>query len=100
MTQQQREHEQQFPRSYTTPHIMNIYQDYALAEPDLLIALNFLQPTKDMKLYKLLSNAWNKVTITLSQLARNIQTIIDAFVYSHARSKLYPKVQRVYTRCN
>ena len=47
-----------------------------------------------MRLYKLIPNTWNKVTITLLQRARNIHTIVDALVYNRSRSKLYPKAQR------
>ena len=43
--QQQRTHEQQSPRSQTTPHIMSIYWDHAMSRPEILIALiNYLQP--------------------------------------------------------
>ena len=42
VTQQQRAHEQQFPRSWATPHIMSIYWDNATTQPDLLMVLNFI----------------------------------------------------------
>ena len=75
---------------------MSIYWDHG-SQPGLLIALNYLLRTNDIKLYKLLSNTWTKDTIKLLQRARNIQTIIDTLVYNHSRSsKLYPKAQQLH----
>ena len=51
-----------------------------------MIALNNLNPNNNMKLYSFLSNAWARVKIALLQLTRNVQTIIEALVYNHARS--------------
>ena len=47
-----------------------------------------------MQLYKLIYNTWNKAINRLLQRARNIQTIVDALVYSRTRlSKLCSKAQ-------
>ena len=63
---------------------MSMYWDHATAHtdthPDLLEALNSLQPPQDMKLYRLIIKAWNKVSIALLQRARNVQTIAEALV--------------------
>jgi len=72
VTQHQRAHEQTFPYSQTTPHIMSIYWDRAKAEPELLIALNTLNPINNIKLYNLVSTAWIKVKLTLLQRARDV----------------------------
>ena len=55
--QQQRAHKHAFSPSQTTPRIMSIYWDRAKAQPELLIALNNLNPINNMKLYSLLSTA-------------------------------------------
>ena len=93
-TQQQRTHEQQFPRSQIIPYIMSTYWDHAMSQPSLLIALNCLQSKNDMKLYNLISNAWNKYILALLQRASNIHTIGDALVYNRSRlDKIYFKAQ-------
>ena len=96
--QQQRAHEHNFPRSIPTPHIMSVYWDYALSNPVLIQTLQCLNPNNNMKLYHLISNAWNRVTIALIQRARTIQTIIEALVYNLSRtSKLSPPATRPNT---
>jgi len=84
---QQRAHNNTFPRPATTSNIMNVYWDAAKTQPDLLRTLNCLNPPNNMKFYRLISKAWNKVLITLLQRARNIQTIIDALVFNHSRTE-------------
>ena len=95
--QQQRAHDNRFPRSRTKPHIISVFWDHAKAQSpihtDLLDALNCLRPSNDMKLYQLVSKAWNKVTIALLQRERNVQTIAEALVFNHTRSsKRHSKV--------
>ena len=85
VTNQQRAHDRRFPRSRTTPHIMSVYWDHAKDHPELLDALNCLRPAQDMKLYRLILKAWNKVSLALLQRARNVQTIIEALVYNRTR---------------
>ena len=89
VTQQQRAHERRFPRSRTTPYIMSVYWDhvktYTKKTPELLDAMNCLQPAQDMKLYRLILKAWNKVSIALFQRARNLQTIVEALIRNHSR---------------
>ena len=76
VTQQQRDHDHQFPRSRTTPHIMSVYWDHAKEHSDLLAALNCLRPAQDMTLYRLIIKARNKVCVALLQRARSFQTIV------------------------
>ena len=95
--QQQRAHDNRFPRSRTKPHIISVFWDHAKAQSpiytDLLDALNCLWPSHDMKLYQLVAKTWNKVTIVLLQRARNVQTIAEALVFNQARSsKRHAKV--------
>ena len=77
--QQQRAHDNRFPRSRTKPHIITVFWDNAKAQSpthnELLDAMNYLRSSHDMKLYQLVAKAWNKVTISLLQRARNVQTI-------------------------
>lgn len=55
--------------------------------------LNCLRLTKYMKLCKLLTNAYNKITIALPQRARNVHTIIETVVYNYiSTEKMYTKV--------
>ena len=56
---------------------MSFYWDHTISQPDILRALNRLQPTNAMKLYKIIKNAWHKIIIALLQQARNIQNIHD-----------------------
>ena len=74
------------PRPVTTPNIMSVYWDAAKTQPALLRTLNCLNPPNNMQFYCLISKAWNKLLIALLQRARNIQTIIDAFVFNHSRT--------------
>ena len=39
-----------------------------------------------MKLYRLILKAWIKVSVALLQRARNVQTIVEALVYSRTRA--------------
>ena len=74
---------------------MSLYWDHAISQSDLLRAFYCLQPTNNMKLYKLFNNTWHTVTIALLQQARNIQTIIEALVYNRSRlGKLCPTARR------
>ena len=103
VTQQQRAHERRFPWSRTTPHIMIMYWDhakaYAKTNPDLLDATNCLRPSQDMKLYRLILKAWNKVSIALLQRARNVQPIVKALVFNHTRAstRLKKRTRAQYT---
>ena len=72
---------------------MSEYWDHAQKQPDLLIALNYLRPSHDIILYRVILKAWNKVTIPLHQRAHNAQTIAEALVYNRTRtSKVLTKV--------
>ena len=82
---QQRAHENAFPRSRTTPHIMSVLWDRATAQPELRIALNNLNPYNNVKLYSLMSKAWERIKLAFLQRARNIHTIVEARVYNRAR---------------
>ena len=73
---------------------MSLYWDHAISRPDLLRVLKCLHPANNMKLDKLIDNAWHKVSIALLQRARNIQTIIEAIVYNRSR----PRKLRLTTR--
>ena len=83
---QQRAHENAFPRSRTTPHIMSVMWDQATGQPEFLIALNSLNPHNNMTLYSLLSKAWIRIKLALLQRAQNVQTIVEALVYNRSRS--------------
>ena len=65
---------------------MSVYWDSATSQPALLRTLHCLNPPNNMKFYRLISKAWNKVLITLLQQARNIQTIIDALAFNHSHT--------------
>ena len=65
---------------------MSIYWDHAKDHPDLVDALEFLRPAQDMKLYRLILKAWNKVSVALLRRARNVQTIVEALVYGRTRA--------------
>ena len=65
---------------------MSVLWDAAKTQPALLRTLNCLNPPNNMKFYRLLSKAWNKVLIALLQRARNLPTIIDALVFNHSRT--------------
>ena len=65
---------------------MSVYWDATKTQPALLRTLNCLNPPNNMQFYCLISKAWNKLLIALLQRARNIQTIIDAFVFNHSRT--------------
>ena len=103
VTQQQRAHERRFPRSRTTLHIMSVYWDHAKTHakttPELLDAMNCLRPAQDMKLYRIILKAWNKVSIALLQRACNVQTIVKALVrnHSHIRTRLKKRTRARYT---
>ena len=85
VTHQYRAHEEQFPRLQTTSHIMSIYWDYTMSQLDLLIVLNCLQPTKDLKLYKLISNTLEKVTIVF------LQSLMPSCIAIHDHANCIPK---------
>ena len=77
---------------------MTIHWDHAISQLDFLIALNFLYPINNMKLYKSIYNAWNKVVIVPLQWARNTHTMVDSFMCIHLRSsKIYTKAHRLTT---
>ena len=65
---------------------MSMYWDSAKTQPNLLRTLHCLNPPNNMKFYRLLYKAWNKVLIDLLQRVRNIQTIIDALIFNHSRT--------------
>ena len=65
---------------------MSVYWDHAKGHPNLLDALDCLRPAYDMKLYRLILKAWNKVSVALLQRARNVQTIIEALVYNRTHT--------------
>ena len=73
---------------------MSVYWDHVKDHPELLDALNCLRPAQDMKLYRLILKAWNKVSIALLQRARNVQTIIEALVYNRTRRSNTGRQQR------
>ena len=94
--QQQRAHNNHFFRPSITPHIMSVFRDAAKTQTALLRTLNCLNPPNNMKFYRLISKAWNKVLIALLQRARNIQTIIDALVFNQSRTDTTrPNARRV-----
>ena len=47
-----------------------------------------------MKLYSLVSKAWDRITLALLQRERNAQTIVEALVYNHTRSGNRPDIAR------
>ena len=95
VTQQKNAHNRHFPdceRHGTLSACTGIMHTHNL---DLLTALNYLRLSQDTKLYKLILISWNKVTIALLQLARNVQIIAETLIYNRTRtSKLLTKVQR------
>ena len=96
-------YERRFPQSRKTPHIMSVYWDHTKTHehtsPDLLDALNSLRLPQDMKLYRLVVKAWEKVSIALLQRARNVQTIAEALVYDRTRTsrRLTKRKRKQYT---
>ena len=95
VTQQKNAHKRHFPdreRHDTLWACTGIMHTHNL---DLLTALKYLRLSQDMKLYKLILTSWNNVTITLLQLARNVQIIAETLIYNRTRtSKLLTKGQR------
>jgi len=73
---------------------MSILWDRAKTQPDLLNALNNLNPHNNMKLYNLVSKAWKRITLALLQRARNFQTIVEALVYNRTRASKRPAFAR------
>ena len=78
VTEQQCAHERRFPWDHVNTH--------ATKTPDLLDAMNYFQSSQDMELYRLILKAWNKVSIALLQHVYNLQTIVEALVFKHARA--------------
>ena len=65
---------------------MSVYWDHAKYHPELLTALDCLRLAQDMKLYRLILEAWNKVSVALLQRACNVQTSIEALGYNRTRT--------------
>ena len=64
---------------------MALYWHNAKTQPILLRILQCLRPPMKTKLYIVLTQTWQKVILALLQRARNVQTVIDALVYNHAK---------------
>ena len=75
---------------------MSVYRDHTKTQLDLLKALNYFSPSQEMKMYRLILKAWNKVSIALLQRAFNVQTIVEGLVYNRTcTSKRLTKSTRV-----
>lgn len=63
---------------------MTVYHDNVETEPLLNHAILAIDMPKDTKFYKIYTQAWKNVTLTLLQRPKTIQLIINALMYNHA----------------
>ena len=82
---QQRLHNQSFSPQVRSPSLMALYWHNAKTNPTLRRTLQCLRPPIKATLCKVLTQTWQKVVLALLQRARNVQTVIDALVYNHAK---------------
>ena len=72
------------PNSYIKPlSLITVYHnkvEYELLPNQSILAIDI---PKDVKYYKIYTQAWTNVTLTLLQCPKNIKIIINALIYNH-----------------